>query len=372
MVRITVIVHGIDKAQEFEWLISEIDSTQFVLSFISLGEQKETHLKKYCEVNNIEFHYVSYQSKKEIISSIFKTRKIIKSIQPDIVHSHLFEGGLIGTTAAWLAGIKKRVYTRHYSDFHHVYFPNGLKFDKWINSKSTHIIAVSKMVKDILVNKEGVEETKVSVIYHGIKTDESEQQSLVERVDDVKSKHGIPKDKVVIGVVSRFTYWKGVQDIIPAFKNLQKVNPNLHLVLANAKGDYKGEIELLLKELPSDSYTEIIFENDNEALFKSFDVFVHVPISAEAEAFGQIYLESMKFGIPSVFTLSGIASEIVVNEKNALVVEYNNANEITVAVRRLLTEDSLRSCLIVNGIEAVKDFTTMKKTKALENLYRAL
>ncbi len=368
MIKITTIVFGIDKALEFEWLISDIDRSQFELSFISIGSKAETSLKKHCEANQVPFFHIVYAGKKDLLSAILKSRKIIKSIDPAIVHSHIFEGGLIGTTAAWLAGVKHRIYTRHYSDFHHVYHPNGLKFDKWINAKSTHIIAISAVVQTILIEKENVSKEKITLIHHGIKIQRSED-SVQHRIDFVKNKHSIPIDKTVIGVISRYTSWKGIQYIIPAFKELQKKNDKLHLVLANANGDYKNEIEHLLKQLPEHSYTEISFENDNEALFRSFDVFVHVPVSKEAEAFGLTYLEALKFGIPSVFTLSGIANEIALDGENALVVDYHNSGEIAKSIQRLLDDATLRNKLSENGKKSVDGFTTNKKMRALEDLY---
>lgn len=368
MIKITTIVFGIDKALEFEWLISEIDRSQFELSFISIGSKSETSLKTHCEENQIPFFHVGYNGKKDLISAIIKTRKFIKSIQPKIVHSHIFEGGLIGTTAAWLAGVKHRIYTRHYSDFHHVYHPNGLKYDKWINAKSTHIVAVSDVVQSILIEKENVPKEKTSVVHHGIKSQQIELFDT-ERTEKLKSKYHIPKSKIVIGVVSRYTELKGIQYIIPAFQELQKENDQLHLVLANANGDYKYEIEHLLKQLPKQSYTEIPFENDNEALFRSFDIFVHVPVSKEAEAFGLTYLEALKFGIPSVFTLSGIANEIALDGENALVVAYHNSGEIAKSIERLLDDATLRNKLSENGKISVEGFTTRKKMSALEELY---
>ncbi|MEX1190560.1 MAG: glycosyltransferase family 4 protein [Brumimicrobium sp.] len=369
--KIAIIVFGIDKALEFEWLISEIDTSRFELSFISINNKEETSLKKHCQFNDAPFFHINYTRKKDMIGAILKTRRIIKKINPQIVHSHIFEGGLIGVTAAWLARIKHRIYTRHYSDFHHVYFPNGLKYDKWINAKATHIIAVSEVVKSILVEKENISKKKVSVIHHGIKID-NEETFENSRMTNVKAKHGICSKKIIVGVVSRYTKLKGLQYIIPAFKDLQKENSNLHLVLANAQGDFQPEVARLLKELPKETYTEILFENDNEALFKSFDVFVHVPISQQAEAFGLTYIEALKFGVPSVFTLSGIANEIVKDEENALVVNYKNTSDITKAIERILSHESLRLKLTVNGKKSIETFTTIKKTKALEELYQRI
>src|SRR5690554_193145 len=366
--KITTILFSIDKAKEFEWYIDEIDRNRFEISFISINEKKETHLKKYCDAHDVPFYHVPYQSKKDVFQAIIKTRKILKKLKPNIVHSHIFEGGLIGTTAAWLAGIKNRVYTRHYSDFHHVYHPNGLKYDKWINKKSTHIVAVSEIVKEIVVEKEQVEKQKVSVIHHGVRIEKNDLK-IDERIQAIKHRNKVPKNKKILGVISRYSKIKGIQHIIPAFKRLYSENSNLHLVLANAKGDYKVTVQQLLATLPSDSYTEILFEQDNEALFNAFDVFVHVPISREAEAFGQIYIEALKFGVPSVFTLSGVANEFIKDEENALVVEHENTKAIQTAVERLLKNDKLRENLIENGRKSVEGFTTMKKTKALEELY---
>ena len=95
----------------------------------------------------------------------------VKKIKPNIVHAQLFEAGLIGISAAWLAGIKYRIYTRHYSNYHHKFAPSGIKYDKWINSKSTHIVSITKMVSDILIQKENVSPEKITLIYHGFPFD---------------------------------------------------------------------------------------------------------------------------------------------------------------------------------------------------------
>ncbi len=370
--KITYIVFQIDKAFEFEWLIQEINNQKFELSFISIHHKSDTALRTFCQENNIPFYHVDYHSKKDLIRAIFKTRKIIRTINPLMVHCHIFEGGLIGITAAWLARIKHRIYTRHYSDYHHVYAPSGLKFDKWINKRSTHIIAVSGIVKTILEQKERVPASKLSTIPHGINNLHQYSGNLEERVNHVKAKYLIPNNRKIIGVISRYTNLKGIQHILPAIKQLMEKHSNLHLVLANARGDMQEEIHKLLQTLPKNCYTEITFEKDNEALFHCFNYFVHVPISREAEAFGLIYLEAMRYGIPCVFTLSGIANELVEDEKNALVVPYENPIAIQEALERLMNHPELCQQLVQNAKEKVKGMTSLEKTKKLEALYLQL
>ena len=371
MKKILYILSQIDKANEFEWLIERLDKTQFQLEIISLHTKEDTALNKFCKQHQIPFQHIYYQYKKDVPKAIFKTYRLIQKIKPDIVHAQLFEGGLIGITAAWLARIKHRIYTRHYSNYHHKFAPSGVKYDQWINSKSTHIVSITKMVSDILTHKENVPAEKITLIYHGFPFDNFKNISE-ERVKQVKQRNHIPENKKVIGVVSKYMFLKGIQDIIPAFKKLLAENPDLHLVLANAHGDYKDKIHQLLNELPKDSYTEISFEQDNAALFKCFDVFVHVPVDTESEAFGQIYIEALLVGIPSVFTLSGIANEIIIDKENALVVPHQNTESIFQAIKTLLSDEQLCEYLVSNGKKTANEFSIENKIIALENLYSGL
>jgi glycosyltransferase involved in cell wall biosynthesis len=97
---------------------------------------------------------------------------------------------------------------------------------------------------------------------------------------------------------------------------------------------------------------------------------VHVPIDECAEAFGQTYVEALAAGIPSVFTLSGIAREFIENEKNALVVPYKNANAIQTSIERLLENKQLRNNLVEQGKKDVyASFVIDKMMNSLFSLY---
>ena len=157
----------------------------------------------------------------------------------------------------------------------------------------------------------------------------------------------------IIGVISRYVKFKGVQYIIPAFKKIRFEFPEAHLVLANAQGDYTAEIRSILKQLPEGSYTEIQFEDDLAALYKVFDVFVHVPIDAQAEAFGQTYVEALAAEIPSIFTLSGVAREFIKDKENALVVNFKDDEGIFWGIKTLLVDEKKRCGIVKNGFDSL-------------------
>lgn len=368
-IKVTLILYQINKALAFEWIIDHFNKEKFELSFISIGVEKNSVLEQFCEERNIEFHLVNYSGKKELPTAVFQTHKILKKIKPAVVHCHIFEGGLIGLIAAKLAGIKKRIYTRHYSTYHHTYAPGGIKYDKLINSLSTKIIAISENVRQILIEKENVNPEKIILMHHGFDLNLFYNISE-ERIENVKSKYNTENRNPVIGVVSRYTHWKGIQYIIPAFKKLLETYPNALLVLSNAKGEYTKEIKQLLSELPEKSYVEILFEQDNAALFKMFDVFVHVPIDKEIEAFGQIYVEALAVGIPSIFTLSGIASDFIQDKKNALVVDYHSSEQIYESLIKLLEDSELCDTLIQNGKNSLEAYFSLPlMIQNLETIY---
>jgi glycosyltransferase involved in cell wall biosynthesis len=94
-----------------------------------------------------------------------------------------------------------------------------------------------------------------------------------------------------------------------------------------------------------------------------------VPINKEIEAFGQTYVEALAAEIPSVFTLSGIASEFVQNNNNALLVEYEDFKQIYDSIIQILVNKKLRETLIQNGRKSIEQFKLEIFINKLEQLY---
>ncbi len=193
-----------------------------------------------------------------------------------------------------------------------------------------------------------------------------------DRVNSLRKKYNPEGKRPVIGVISRYFELKGLQFVIPAFQKMLTIFPKAHLILANATGNYTAEIQKLLALIPRKNYTEITFEEDIAALYQLFDVFVHVPINNHLEAFGQTYVEALAAGIPSVFTLSGVATEFVEHGQNALVVPFRDEEAIFLATKRLLEEKDLREHLSRQGLEDVNQhFKLEGMLDKLEKLYKS-
>jgi len=252
-----------------------------------------------------------------------------------------------------------------------VYNLSAVSYDQMINRYATDIVAISKNVQTILVNQEKVPHEKVKLIYHGINfSDYAPGAVPQQRVDALREKYSLKQRHPVIGVISKFVDWKGVQYIIPAFAKLLANYPDAVLMLANAHGPYKSELEKLLQEIPERNYRLIKFEDDITALYKTFDCFVHVPVTPAAEAFGQVYLEALASGIPSVFTLSGIAPEFLVHEENSMVVAFKDSDAIYQAMITILENPEKTKQMVTKGYNVVNNIYDVKiKFNRLEQVY---
>lgn len=371
-IKIIYIFSFIERALLNEAIALQLEKVQdFETGFILLNKKPSSY-SAFLREKNFKTWDVFYTGKKNLISASFKIFKILLKEKPDVINTNLFDANVAGLIPAWLLGIKVRVLSRHHSSLHHVYHPGYVKFDKLLNSMATHIVSPSPSVSKILIEKENVKPEKVTLIPHGLPLSNFSEVEP-ERIDALKKKYfPFGKPHPVIGVISRFIHWKGIQFIIPAFKKLLEEFPEAHLLLANARGNYSNEIKNMLSEIPSEKYTLIDFEEDSPALYRLMDVFVHVPVDSHSEAYGQIYVEALASGIPSVFTLSGIASEFVEHGRNAFVVPYKNADAILDGIRKILKDVSFRENLIKNGkADVTARYNETLMGKKLENLFRS-
>ena len=350
-----------------EWMVENLDKNKYDVDFIFLNPQIPEIYHR-LKLKNIQVSFLKYRGKRDLLKVILQLFVYFKRKKTAIVHAHLFDASFAAITAAWFAGVTKRIHTRHHATIHHDSHPHAIKYDRFINTLSTRVVAVSENVKDILINKENVEASKVSVVHHGF--DFSIIKVNEEQIIAMRKKYRLDGHYPVVGVISRFVEWKGIQYIIPAFKQLLARFPDAKLILANAKGDYEKEIVALLDSIPSKNYVKIEFEPEIYSLMKCFDALVHVPIDKKVEAFGQIYVEAMSCSIPVICTLSGVANSYIQDHKNALVVPFCDSESIHVALLELFNNPGMKVTLLNYAYkDVIERFAIQRMIADLEKVY---
>src|SRR3989338_8497798 len=228
--------------------------------------------------------------------------------------------------------------------------------------RASHLIAMSESTKADLVALLGVAPEKVSVVYSGLLP----QFRLVPRgynkVQDVLKKYHLPGKYILsLGTLEPR---KNLVGLILAYNQLvqilgkESVPP---LVLAGPPGWLFQET---LRTVNASPFKERILlpgpvsEADRPFVYAAAKLFVYPSFF---EGFGFPPLEAMACGVPVVTSRVSSIPEAVGTE--ALTIDPHRVNEITEALKLLLTDEPARKEFMARGLERVKIFTWEKAAK---------
>ena len=168
--------------------------------------------------------------------------------------------------------------------------------------------------------------------------------------------------------VGRHRYYKGVDDLIRAMRNVRA-----RLLIAG-DGPMRPAWEALARQLKLEARVRFmgdVASVDLPGLYAAADVFV-LPSNSRAEAFGIVLLEAMAAGLPCITTeLSTGTSYVVEDGVTGFVVPPRSPGELARAINRLLADSELRRALGEAGQRRVlREFTVEKMTVRIEAVYQ--
>lgn len=366
-IKVFAVFFGTDWAAEFYWYGKYINKEHFELICVFMHSHKP-QLMSVLQNIGIRCYWIRYLGKKHIPFAVAKIIALLLKVRPHIIHPQLFESTLVTLFSAKILGFKRLLHTRHHGNYHHVYHPRVVRFDRWNNSWSKHIICPSEHTKHVLINKECVPEKKILVIRHGFDFGDFS----IEQKDKLQIYYQI-YGKPIIGVVSRLVHWKGVQYGIDAFTRFYNKYSSAILVIVGQDGDCSKEIYERLKKLPNNAYRYIKYEKEIYSLMSLFDIFLHIPITKYAESFGQTYIEAFALGIPSIITLSGIAADDPLFAKYGVIVDYENSDQIVQALEYVWNNyDNFKKSMEEAQNLIRQKYNFEQKINALERTYFTL
>ncbi len=147
--------------------------------------------------------------------------------------------------------------------------------------------------------------------------------------------------------VGRLEEIKGVQNIIPVFKNQEKYD-----LLVAGDGEYKETLLNQSENCPRIKFLGRLDQNQLANLYQSA-VAVIVP-SICYETFGIIIIEAFSKKTPVIVNNLGALPEVVEDSGGGFV--YQNQTELIAAMDKLATDSSLRNDLGAKGYEAFLKF----------------
>lgn len=312
-------------------ILQELQNQSVRLRVILIGDSE---LKIAQEIQNLgwDLKLIRKRSKSgSILIALSITIEILKHRPKTIFSSGQF-ATIIGMFCAKVFFIERRIFVRHHSNLHHKYkMKLGRLIDLLSNKLCTDVVAVSGVVERILVEDEKINPEKVTVIFNGIEL--SKFQTALLGQTEIRTQDLQESKLFNIGVVSRLTEWKGVAHTAKAFVRIQKDFPNSRLHVIGAFSDSYTEVKRILGSVDSNLYTLEVENSDIPSFFRSIDVFIHVPIGHDYEAFGIVYVEALAAEVRCIFTPSGILNELEDPTRFVDIVDYGSSEEIYIALK---------------------------------------
>lgn len=232
---------------------------------------------------------------------------------------------------------------------------NILRESSWVTSVSTDSLEIANGIENI--------ENKSSFISNSIKA-----------ISVTPWKKTL-KNCGVIGTVAVFREKKNIPLLIKAYAKLPKSIRTKLLLVGGFDERHEStrlEVEQCIAQL--DIKNEVIITghvNIRKVYFylKLMNVFV---ISSNHEGLPNTLLEASALGLPIVSTAVDGIKDVCVNQRNAILVPPRNIRKMTIAIKSILSNESLSLKLSREALKMSKKYTLQAEKKNWINLYSRL
>lgn len=310
---------------------------------------------------------------------VLEVRRVIHAVQPDLVHTTLFESDVIGRVAAWHTRVP--VVT---SLVNVTYGPERLldpnvrrwklqavrEIDGWTARRLTaRFHAVSRSVKDSAVRSLRIPPDKVTVIERGRDPDRLGRPDAMRR-QRVRRELGISEDAQVVVSVGRLEHQKGHRYLFDAVAKVGQ-RPHLTILVAGRDGHMSPELKPQVQRLGLEGRVRFLgHRNDVPDLLAAADL---LALPSLNEGAAGVVIEAMALGVPVVASDLPSLREVTEDGTSGLLVPVASPDALARAIERLLDDQPLARVLGTRGREIFeRRFTLDRSVKRMVGMYRSV
>ena len=222
--------------------------------------------------------------------------------------------------------------------------------------KADRIIAVSHRTKRMIVERYGIPQEKISVIYNAVTRAEAQRVYRVERKGDRK----------MVLFLGRITFQKGPDYFVEAAAMVLQVLHDVTFVMAGA-GNMMGQMIERVGELGignSFHFTGFLQGEEIERIFSMSDLYVMPSVS---EPFGISPLEAMMYDVPVILSRQSGVAEIL---KHALKVDFWDVREMAAKIIAVLKHPALAGEMAEKAREELRKIRWETAAELIAEIYR--
>lgn len=215
------------------------------------------------------------------------------------------------------------------------------RIEAWTARQARSIIVPSEYLKRIVSSWEGIDVSRITVIYNAMRNEEG---GIVPA-----AVLALPHPRIV--TIGRLVPWKQVDSVIDAVSQI--TDASLVIVgdgpsrtrLEERAGEKLGERAVFTGALPHDATLAVLHDAD---------IFV---LNSTYEGLSHLLIEALALGVPSIATNVGGNPELITHDVNGLLIPSRDTAALTAAISRLISDGALRTQLSDAGKASSERFT---------------
>ena len=280
--------------------------------------------------------------------------RLAREIDADLIHTHLSTASLWGSVAGRLLGIPVLA---------HVHALNT----KWCYRLADAVATPSEGVRQHLIGQ-GMAPDRIHVIYNGLP---AERCTDLTPAEQMRSQLGLPVEAALVAVVAHLSPKKGHRYLLEAVARLRDRYPDLHCLIVG-EGPLRGELQEHARQLGIACRAHFLgYREDAVAIMQASDIVV-LP-SVAKEGLGICLIEAAFVGKPTIGSDAPGIDEAIVDGETGLLVAPGDAEALSEAIDRLLSDEQLSRRLGENGRRRAQEkFTIEAQSEATIALYRQM
>lgn len=284
---------------------------------------------------------------------------VSRALDFDIIHSHDWLTYPAGIHAKYVSG-KPLVIHVHATDFDRSrgnVNPVVYNIEKAGMDHADHIITVSNLTRDTVINRYGINPAKVTTVHNAV-------EPLSPDILSIERNQGM-KDKVVT-FLGRITMQKGPEYFVEAAYRVLQRTRNVRFVMAGSGDMMEKMIHLVASRNISDRFHFTGFLRGKEVyqMLKSSDVYIMPSVS---EPFGISPLEAMQMGVPTIVSKQSGCAEIL---SHVIKIDYWDIDAMADAIYGIISYPSMYETLRAEGkkeVDGIKWEYAAQKVRTVYN-----
>lgn len=315
------------------------------------------------DTTNEHLHYIPVKMKRGLsldgFKAIFTLYRIFKREKFDIVQYSTRNAGTYASIAAWLAGIKCRLYCQWGMMF--IALKGFKRFLLWLDEKiitklSTVIESESFSMYETAIEHKIYKREKASVIWNGSACGVDISKYQLEKKaawrDEIRKQYGIPLEAVVFGYCGRITKDKGLNELFAAFKEVSQ-HWNVYLMIIGAYDNAETINQELLnwaKKCPKVIFTGRT--NNVPKYYSALDIFTSL---SYREGFGLVVIEAAAMGVPGIVSDALGQRDTIEHMKTGYLVKTHNVENVVEAMNFFIEEPAKATEMGTNARKVVEE-----------------